>query len=81
MAELFWRVHLEKTPPKYVNKKFEEDLGTIVGKKDSHKVKELKFYKDFNKEGITNESVILSALKFKKVYDGFEANLTKQPIF
>ena len=62
-------------------KKFEEDLGTIEGKKDNHKVKELKFYKDFNKEGITNESVILSTLKFKKVYDGFESNLTKQPYF
>ena len=62
-------------------KKFEEDLGTIEGKKDNHKVKELKFYKDFNKEGITNKSVIQSALKFKKVYDGFESNLTKQPYF
>jgi glutathione S-transferase len=41
----------------------------------------LKFYKDFNKEGITNKSVIQSALKFKKVYDGFESNLTKQPYF
>ena len=62
-------------------KKFEEDLGTIEGKKDNHKVKELKFYKDFNKEGITNESVILSALEFKKVYDEFESNLRKQPYF
>ena len=62
-------------------KKFEEDLGTIEGKKDNHKVNELKFYKDFNKEGITNESVILSALEFKKVYDEFESNLRKQPYF
>jgi glutathione S-transferase len=62
-------------------KKFEEDLGTIEGKKDNHKVNELKFYKDFNKEGITNKSVIQSALKFKKVYDEFESNLTKQPYF
>ncbi|HIC27612.1 MAG TPA: hypothetical protein EYO81_05030, partial [Gammaproteobacteria bacterium] len=43
-------------------RKFEEDLGTIEGKKDNHKVNELKFYKDFNKEGITNKSVIQSAL-------------------
>ena len=62
-------------------KKFEQDLGTIEGKKDSHKAMELKFYKDLNKEGITNESVIQSALKFKKVYDEFESDLTKQPYF
>jgi glutathione S-transferase len=60
-------------------KKFEEDSGTIQGKEDSHKAKELTFYKDFNEDGITDESVIQSVSKFKKIYDGFESDLTKQP--
>ena len=60
-------------------KKLEEDSGTIQGKEDSHKAKELTFYKDFNEDGITDESVIQSVSKFKKIYDGFESVLTKQP--
>ena len=60
-------------------KKLEEDLGTIQGKEDSHKTKQLTFYKDFNEEGITDESVIQSVSKFKKIYEGFESDLTKQP--
>ena len=60
-------------------KKLEDDSGTIQGKKDNHKAKELRFYKDFNEEGITDESVIQSVSKFKKIYDGFESVLTKQP--
>jgi len=60
-------------------KKLEEDSGTIQGKEDSHKTKELTFYKDFNEEGITDESVIQSVSKFKKIYEGFESDLIKQP--
>ena len=60
-------------------KKLEDDSGTIQGKEDSHKAKGLKFYKDFNEEGITDESVIQSVSKFKKIYDNFESNLSKQP--
>ena len=60
-------------------KKLEDDSGTIQGKKDNHKAKELRFYKDFNEEGITDESVIRSVSKFKKIYDDFESNLSKQP--
>ena len=60
-------------------KKLEDDSGTIQGKEDSHKAKELTFYKDFNEDGITDESVIQSVSKFKKIYDGFESVLTKQP--
>ncbi|MDC0865321.1 glutathione S-transferase family protein, partial [bacterium] len=59
--------------------KLEEDSGTIQGKEDTHKIKELTFYKDFNKEGITDEAVIQSVSKFKKLYDNFESNLSKQP--
>ena len=54
--------------------KLEEDSGTIQGKEDSHKIKELTFYKDFNEEGITDEAVIQSVSKFKKLYDNFEFN-------
>ena len=60
-------------------KKLEDDSGTIQGKEDSHKAKGLMFYKDFNEEGITDESVIQSVSKFKKIYDDFESNLSKQP--
>ena len=60
-------------------KKLEEDLGTIQGKEDSHKTKELTFYKDFNEKGIADELVIQSVSRFKKVYDDFESNLSKQP--
>ncbi|MDB3975745.1 glutathione S-transferase family protein [Gammaproteobacteria bacterium] len=59
--------------------KLEEDSGTIQGKEDSHKIKELTFFKDFNEEGITDEAVIQSVSKFKKLYDNFESNLSKQP--
>ena len=62
-----------------IKKLEEEDSGTIQGKEDSHKAKELTFYKDFNEDGITDESVIQSVSKFKKIYDGFESVLTKQP--
>jgi glutathione S-transferase len=59
-------------------KKLEDDSGTIQGKEDNHKTKQLKFYKNFNEEGITDESVIQSVSKFKKIYDGFESDLTRQ---
>ena len=59
--------------------KLEDDSGTIQGKKDIHKAKELEFYKEFNKKGITDELITQTVLKFKKIYDGLESDLTKQP--
>ena len=59
-------------------KKFEDYEGTIEGKGDSHKVKEVNFYNDFLKQGIPVDALKQSVTKFIKVYERFEQDLANQ---
>ncbi len=59
-------------------KKFEDYEGTIEGKEDSHKVKEVNFYNDFLKQGIPVDALKQSVTKFIKVYERFEQDLANQ---
>ena len=59
-------------------KKFEDYEGTIEGKRDSHKVKEVNFYNDFLKQGIPVDALKQSVTKFIKVYERFEQDLANQ---
>ena len=67
--------NLRKKNNKLINK-LKDDKGTILEKEDSHKNKILSFYKNLNNNnGITNDSIKSSVLKFKKEYDAFENKL------
>tara|TARA_B100001027_G_scaffold6163_1_gene4013 strand:+ start:178 stop:1038 length:861 start_codon:yes stop_codon:yes gene_type:complete len=69
--------NLRKKSNKLINK-LRDDKGTILEKEDIHKNKILSFYKNLNKNnGITNDSIKSSVLKFKKEYDAFENKLHK----
>ena len=57
---------------------FESDQGTIEGKPDIHKEIEVRFYKDLEREGITNKKVHESANNFKKYFEEFEIRLGKE---
>ena len=59
-------------------KKFEDDQGTIEGKRDSHKVKEVNFHNDFLKQGIHEDVLTQSITKFIKVYERLEEDLVNQ---
>ena len=67
--------NLRKKNNKLINK-LRDDKGTILEKEDIHKNNILSFYKSLNKNnGITNDSIKSSVLKFKKKYDAFENKL------
>ena len=51
--------------------------GTINGKEDEHKDRELLFWKNHYKNGITDDEVIESANKFKEIYTKFDNQLKK----
>ena len=51
--------------------------GTINGKEDEHKDRELLFWKNHYKYGITDDEVIESANKFKEIYTKFDNQLQK----
>ena len=68
---------LGKKTPDVLSKK-EKSKGTIQGLPDEHKNKEITFWKNHYKYGITDEEVIKSATKFKKVYQEFNKILANQ---
>ena len=51
--------------------------GTINGKEDEHKDRELLFWKNHYNNGITDDEVIESANKFKEIYSKFDNQLQK----
>ena len=51
--------------------------GTINGKEDEHKDRELLFWKNHYNYGITDDEVIESANKFKEIYTKFDNQLQK----
>jgi len=48
---------------------YQENNGTISGEKDPHKQVEIKFWKRFEKEGISDKQVIASFERFRTVYN------------
>ena len=55
----------------------ESYIGTINGKEDEHKERELLFWKNHYDNGITDKEVIESASKFKEIYTKFDSQLQK----
>ena len=55
----------------------ESYIGTINGKEDEHKERELLFWKNHYDKGITDKEVIESASKFKEIYTKFDSQLQK----
>ena len=53
----------------------ESYIGTINGKEDEHKERELLFWKNHYDNGITDKEVIESASKFKEIYKKFDSQL------
>ena len=68
---------LGKKNPSTIDAK-EQFEGTIQGKADENKSKEILFWKNHYKNGITDDEIIESANKFKNIYEDFDKTLKNQ---
>lgn len=68
---------LGKKNPSTINAK-EQFEGTIQGKADENKSKEILFWKNHYQNGITDDEIIESANKFKNIYEDFDKTLNNQ---
>lgn len=53
--------------------------GIVNGEEDSHKDVELAFWKEYAKQGVTDERVQTAAMNFKSAFDALEQILATQP--
>lgn len=58
---------------------YEQSRGTIGGSLDPHKEVELRFWRDYARQGVTDEEVVASVRRFRNVYDRFESILGSHP--
>ena len=68
---------LGKKNPSTIDAK-EQFEGTIQGKADENKSKEILFWKNHYQNGITDDEIIESANKFKNIYEDFDITLKNQ---
>ena len=68
---------LGKKNPSTIDAK-EQFEGTIQGKADENKSKEILFWKSHYQNGITDDEIIESANKFKNIYEDFDKTLKNQ---
>lgn len=68
---------LGKKNPSTIDTK-EQFKGTIQGKPDENKSKEILFWKNHYQNGITDDEIIESANKFKNIYEDFDKTLNNQ---
>ena len=68
---------LGKKNPSTIDAK-EQFEGTIQGKADENKSKEILFWKNHYQNGITDDEIIESANKFKNIYENFDNTLKNQ---
>ena len=68
---------LGKKSPSTIDVK-EQFEGTIQGKADENKSKEILFWKSHYQNGITDDEIIESANKFKNIYEDFDNTLINQ---
>ena len=68
---------LGKKNPSTIDAK-EQFEGTIQGKADENKSKEILFWKNHYQNGITDDEIIESANKFKNIYEDFDNTLINQ---
>ena len=68
---------LGKKNPSTIDAK-EQFEGTIQGKADENKSKEILFWKNHYQNGITDDEIIESANKFKNIYENFDNILKNQ---
>ena len=57
---------------------YEENRGTIGGVPDDHKAVELRFWKDYARQGVTDSEALAAATRFREVFARFEALLRDQ---
>ena len=57
---------------------YEEDPGTVGGVPDDHKEVELRFWKDFARQGVTDAEVRAAVVRFRNVYQRFDATLSER---
>ena len=57
---------------------YEQDPGTVGGRPDPHKRVELEFWKSFARQGITDTQARASALRFRRIYERFDALLRER---
>jgi len=55
--------------------RYEQTRGTVGGIRDPHKEIELQFWRDYARQGVTDEEAQAAASRFKRVYDRFDAVL------
>jgi glutathione S-transferase len=55
------------------------DSGTVEGEPDPHKKIEFDYWNNFARQGITDEQIQISADKFRRVYEEFDARLKDAP--
>ena len=58
---------------------YEKDRGTIGGVPDDHKEIELRFWRDYARQGVTDAEALAAAMRFRKVYERFEGLLDDRP--
>ena len=58
---------------------YEQDRGTVGGVPDDHKEIELRFWRDYERQGVTDAEALAAATRFRKVFERFEVILGDQP--
>ena len=57
---------------------YEQDRGTVGGVPDDHKEIELRFWRDYERQGVTDAEALAAATRFRKVFERLEVNLGDQ---
>ena len=58
--------------------RYEQTRGTVGGIPDPHKEIELQFWRDYARQGVTDEEALAAAGRFKRVYDRFDPILAQR---
>lgn len=57
---------------------YEEDRGTVGGVPDDHKEIELRFWRDYERQGVTDAEALAAVTRFRRVYERFDTLLGDQ---
>ena len=57
---------------------YEQDRGTVGGVPDDHKEIELRFWRDYERQGVTDAEALAAATRFRKVFERLEVTLGDQ---
>ncbi len=57
---------------------YQDNQGTLQGESDEHKAREIKFWRDFAEQGVTEHQALAAAERFSEVFQRFDAVLGRQ---